>query len=46
MIQSKTLALLFRRTWPGALLAAGLAVTVAWIGLLGFGLFQIGVLAF
>jgi hypothetical protein len=43
---SKTLTLFFRRTWPGALLAAGLFVTAAWIGLLGFGLFQLGALAF
>ena len=43
---SKTLTLVFRRTWPRALLAAGLVVTAAWIGLLGFGRFQLGALAF
>jgi hypothetical protein len=45
-MRSTALTAILKRAWPGALLSVGLAVTAAWIGLLGFGLFQLGALAF
>ena len=32
---------MFRRIWPALGLAAGLIVTVAWVGLLGYGLVKL-----
>lgn len=32
---------LFHRIWPPAAIAIGLIATVAWMGLLGYGLFQL-----
>ncbi len=34
----------FNRVWPIIGLAAGLLVTAAWIGVLGYGLLKLGVL--
>ena len=32
---------MFHRIWPALVLAAGLIVTVAWMGLLGYGLVKL-----
>ena len=37
---------MFRRVGPPAVLAVGLIVNAAWIGLLGYGLFELGKAAF
>ena len=37
---------LFHRVWPLAALVAGLFVTVAWVGLLGYWVVRFGGLAF
>jgi hypothetical protein len=33
---------IFDRVWPQAVLAAGLSATAAWIGLLAYGIFELG----
>jgi hypothetical protein len=37
---------LFHRVWPPAALAVGLIGTMAWVGLVGYGVFKLGELAF
>lgn len=37
---------LIRRIWPAAMIALGLGLTAAWIGLLGYGLVLLVELAF
>jgi hypothetical protein len=37
---------MIHRVGPPALLAVGLIVNVAWIGLLGYGLFELGEIVF
>ena len=45
VIESKTatggIVSMFQRVWPALGLAAGLIVTVAWIGLLGYGVVKL-----
>ena len=36
----------FRRNWPGAGVVLALAVNAAWMGLLGYGAFKLGLWAF
>jgi hypothetical protein len=36
----------FQRTWPPTLLVAALIINAAWMGLLGYGLFELGEMVF
>jgi hypothetical protein len=40
------MANMFHQVWPPAVLAIGAIATAAWIGALGYGLFELGGMAF
>jgi hypothetical protein len=42
----RTIVDALRRSWPVAAVALALAVNIAWMGLIGYGVFKLGLWAF